>query len=174
MKRFIVIAMMLLATNTYAESKNKAKQIDATISLKTKWDKDETLVQIGSSNAFYMYGVKGTALISEDDSNLRTAWTGFLYTKQGRHDLPLHLKKSYYCKTKWNINCNDKSTNTITSVYYDAKGGVVNSENNDGRWDETVPGSIADVIVKLVCSIDMKSESTEDVPEEAPSAPAAE
>lgn len=175
MKKLMVLAMVLIASTSFAGQKKKASKETATsVTLQDKWDADPSLLKLDCNDNMCVYGIKGTAQIIDADTNLRSAWVAFLYTTEGRKTLSPQLKGSYYSKEKWNINCNDLKMNVSSIHYYDAKGTPLNSYNNDEEWSDIVPGSFGETVAAIVCSVEDDGDEDETPAQEVPGEPVKE
>lgn len=174
MKKLMVLALVLIASTSFAGQKKVSKEKATSVTLQEKWDADSSLLKLDCNDNMCVYGIKGTAQIIDADINLRSAWVAFLYTDEGRNELSPQLKGSYYSKEKWNINCNAFKMNVSSIHYYDAKGTPVDSYNNDGEWSDIVPGSFGETVAAIVCSVEDEGDEDETPAQEVPGEPVRE
>jgi len=160
MKWLIVIFIILTVSSlSFAANTKKTK----VVSLENKWAKDVSLMRITSTDSFILYGVKGTATPSYDNNSVINAWTSTLYTKKGRAEFKRELKGTYSAKSKWGLDCNNKKYAIISGYYYNANGRMLSSFSDESNWNEVIPGTVAESVFDIVCSIKFNNQNTQSV-----------
>ena len=81
-----------------------------------------------------------------------------VWVKIQKSDKKKYFKDQKYYKpsdlvlTKWNIDCYNKTTKTLTMIVYDVKGKVKNSTNGPFEESYVIPDSVAEKVLNTVCS----------------------
>lgn len=80
--------------------------------------------------------------------NYITAWVRMDYPTVQK----LHNNKMYrQVKQKWQIQCNNNKFAVTQVYYYTSKGDVVDSYTTYANWQDAIPDTVGDGIVKEVC-----------------------
>ena len=102
-----------------------------------------TFVDITDDGAAYFYDAESLK-VSE---NYAAVWVMWDHTKD-------KTVKHRTTKDKWILGCKDETITIVYTVAYGKNGNVINSASIPDYLRETdpiVPGSVADIIAKLVC-----------------------
>ena len=101
--------------------------------------------------SFY-YDPQSIKRVSED---IVQVWEKKVFTekdaKKAINELGPEFKELSFDKCLKEFNCNEKKSRTLSVIYYNKDGGVIESVSSASSWDFVVPDSGVEALFNIVC-----------------------